>query len=94
MVDEDTKKTIHARYEADLHGNLVPDDSQNCNLTQTAESPQNSTRRPQTPDEGIGILCHKCQVKWQDKKGSQKHVVLVFSRPGRSQGLLYKQPCD
>ena len=32
-----------------------------CNLT--AESPQISTRRPQTPDKAIGTLCAKCTTQ-------------------------------
>ena len=33
----------------------------NCNLT--AESPQISTRQPQTPDKAIGTLCCKCYTQ-------------------------------
>ena len=34
---------------------------ENHNLT--LESPHISTRRPQTPDEGIGTLCRKCRTQ-------------------------------
>ena len=33
----------------------------NCNLT--SESPQNSTRRPQTPDKLLGSLCAECATQ-------------------------------
>ena len=32
------------------------------NCTLTSESPKISTRRPQTPDKGLWILCHKCHT--------------------------------
>ena len=56
----------------------------NCNLT--VESPQIFTRRPQSPDKGIGTLCGKCYTHkvfdgfdFKGKvEGSQKLLVITL----------------